>query len=121
MRGRACDARAPGMAPREAHAAGARALVLSAASIGGAIRDSWIPYLVDALEAGLDIISGAHDRLGDNPQLRQAAEACGRRLIDVRTPPPSLPIETGRRRSGKRLLTVEHGRAAVRGEVSKYV
>src|SRR3990167_1493723 len=96
----------PAMAPREAHAAGARALVLSAASIGGAIRDSWIPYLVDALEAGLDIISGAHDRLGDNPQLRQAAEACGRRLIDVRTPPPSLPIATGRRRSGKRLLTV---------------
>ncbi|WP_447758803.1 DUF1611 domain-containing protein [Sphingopyxis fribergensis] len=96
----------PVMAPREAHAAGARALVLSAASIGGAIREAWIPYLVEAIEEGLDIVSGAHDRLGDNPLLDQAAKACGRRLIDVRTPPPGLPIATGRRRSGKRLLTV---------------
>ncbi len=96
----------PVMKPRAAHAAGARALVLSAASIGGAIRDAWIPDLVDALEAGLDIISGAHDRLGENRRLRQAAEAHGRRLIDVRTPPAVLPIATGRRRSGKRLLTV---------------
>lgn len=96
----------PAMTPREAHAAGARALVLSAASIGGAICESWIPDLVDALEAGLDIISGAHDRLGDIARLRQAAKVHSRRLIDVRTPPPGLPIASGRRRSGRRLLTV---------------
>ncbi|WP_447953213.1 DUF1611 domain-containing protein [Sphingopyxis chilensis] len=96
----------PLMAPRVAYAAGARALVLSAASIGGAIRETWIPYLVEALEAGLDLISGAHDRLGDNARLRQVADAHGRRLVDVRTPPRGLPIASGRRRSGKRLLTV---------------
>lgn len=96
----------PVMEPREAYAAGARAIVLSAASIGGAIREAWIPCLVAALEAGLDVISGAHDRLGDNSQLRRAADGRGRRLIDVRTPPPDLPVATGRRRSGKRLLTV---------------
>ena len=96
----------PEMTPREAHAAGARALVLSAASIGGAIREAWLPYLVEALEAGLDLIGGTHDRLGDSPPLRQAAQAHGRRLIDVRVPPPGLPVATGRRRSGKRLLTV---------------
>src|SRR3546814_1840343 len=28
------------------------------------------------------------------------------RLIDVRTPPAGIPVGTGRRRSGKRLLTV---------------
>ena len=49
----------PVMAPREAYAAGARAIVLSAAAIGGAIREAWIPDLVAALAAGLDIISGA--------------------------------------------------------------
>lgn len=96
----------PAMTPREAYAAGARALVLSTASIGGAIRESWLPDLVDALEAGLDIVSGAHDRLGDIAQLRQVAEMHGRRLIDVRTPPSRLPIASGRRRSGRRLLTV---------------
>ncbi|WP_411338597.1 DUF1611 domain-containing protein [Sphingopyxis sp. J-6] len=96
----------PVMRPREAYAAGARALVLAAASIGGAIRPGWIPCLVEALEAGLDIVSGAHDRLADDPRLKRVAEAEGRRLIDVRSPPPGLPIATGRRRSGKRLLTV---------------
>ena len=104
--GAAATLELPAMLPRAAYAAGARALVLSAASIGGAIRESWIGDLVEALEAGLDIISGAHDRLADNARLRQTAEAHGRRLIDVRTPPPGLPIASGRRRSGKRLLTV---------------
>ena len=96
----------PAMHPREARAAGARSLVLAAASIGGAIRPGWIPYLVEALEAGLDIVSGAHDRLSDDPLLKRVAQAKGRRLIDVRTPPTGLPIATGRRRKGKRLLTV---------------
>ena len=96
----------PLMRPRDAHAAGARALVLAAASIGGVIRSAWIPYLIEALEAGLDIISGAHDRLSADPRLRTAAETLGRRLIDVRSPPPGLPIASGRRRTGKRLLTI---------------
>jgi uncharacterized NAD-dependent epimerase/dehydratase family protein len=107
----ACDgARAtlglPVMQPEQAYAAGARALVLAAASIGGVIRPTWIPYLVAALEAGLDIVSGAHDRLSNDPRLRMAAETLGRRLVDIRTPPANLPIGTGRPRSGKRLLTI---------------
>jgi uncharacterized NAD-dependent epimerase/dehydratase family protein len=96
----------PHMHPRVARAAGARALVLGAAAIGGAIRAAWIPYLVEALEAGLDLVSGAHDRLATDPRVREAAERLGRRLVDVRTPPPGLPIATGRRRTGKRLLTI---------------
>ena len=96
----------PLMRPHEAHAAGARAMVLAAASIGGIIRPTWFPYLAEALEAGLDIISGAHDRLSDDPRLSTLADKLGRRLIDVRTPPQGLPIASGRRRSGKRLLTV---------------
>lgn len=96
----------PVMRPRDAHAAGARALVIATASIGGAIRPAWIPCLVEALEAGLDIVSGAHDRLSDNALLKSVSDAKGRRLIDVRSPPPDLPTATGRKRSGKRLLTV---------------
>src|SRR3546814_10337244 len=59
-----------------------------------------------AMEAGLDIVSGLHTRLTSIPALVEAARRTGRRLIDVRTPPPSIPIATGRKRSGKRLLTV---------------
>jgi len=45
-------------------------------------------------------------RLGDLPDVAEAAQLLGRRLIDVRTPPPRIPVGTGRKRSGKRLLTV---------------
>ncbi|CAM5598031.1 hypothetical protein STENM36S_02047 [Streptomyces tendae] len=47
-----------------------------------------------------------HVRLAELAPLREAALRLGRRLIDVRTPPRGLPIAKGRRRPGKRLLTV---------------
>jgi uncharacterized NAD-dependent epimerase/dehydratase family protein len=96
----------PAMRPVEAHAAGARALVIGVANEGGIILPSWIPLLVEALEAGLDLVSGLHVALGDIPELHATATALGRRLIDVRRPPVHLPVGTGQRRAGKRLLTV---------------
>jgi uncharacterized NAD-dependent epimerase/dehydratase family protein len=47
-----------------------------------------------------------HTRLADIAPLKAGAAQNGRRLIDVRRPPPNIPIATGRKRSGKRLLTV---------------
>lgn len=96
----------PRLAPREAYAKGARGLVISVANTGGIIASSWVPLLVEALEAGLDLISGLHVKLRDVPQLQAAAARAGRRLIDVRVPPPHIPIASGRKRAGKRLLTV---------------
>ena len=94
------------LTPEEAHARGAKAIVIGVANIGGILDAGWIPPLKRALAAGLDIISGMHAPLGDVAELRIAARRFDRRLIDVRTPPPNLPIATGRKRSGKRLLTV---------------
>jgi uncharacterized NAD-dependent epimerase/dehydratase family protein len=96
----------PRLSPKEARARGARALLIGVANIGGYISEPWIPSLLDALESGLDIVSGMHTKLSDNPALRAAADRRGRRLIDVRTPPANIPVASGRRRSGKRLLTV---------------
>ncbi|HVN46618.1 MAG TPA: DUF1611 domain-containing protein [Steroidobacteraceae bacterium] len=96
----------PRLNPREAYALGARSLVIGVANTGGVIGATWVPLLIEALEAGLHLVSGLHARLCDVPQLREAAERCGRRLIDVRVPPASIPVGTGRRRPGKRLLTV---------------
>lgn len=96
----------PYLDPASAYRAGARSLVIGVASIGGAIDDRWIDYLVRALEAGLDIVSGAHKRLRDCPTLKKAADRLGRSLIDIRVPPPGIPVATGRKRTGKRLLTV---------------
>ena len=96
----------PRLTPKEARARGARSLLIGVANSGGIISESWMPSLLDALESGLDIVSGMHTKLNDTPQLKSAAERRGRRLIDVRIPPRNIPLATGRKRSGKRLLTV---------------
>ena len=96
----------PFLRPAEARARGARALVIGVANAGGRIVESWIPEIVEALEAGLDVVSGMHAKLEDVPRIRAAAESSGQRLIDVRRPPRGIPTATGRKRSGLRLLTV---------------
>jgi D-glutamate N-acetyltransferase len=96
----------PPLTPAEAVRAGARSLVIGVANSGGFIGEAWIPALLDALQSGLDLVSGLHARLANVPELRGAAERLGRRLIDVRVPPADIPIGTGIKRRGKRLLTV---------------
>lgn len=96
----------PQLTPAQARAMGARSLVIGVANVGGRIVDAWIPALLSALEAGLDIVSGMHTRLEQTAEVRRAAERHNRRLIDVRTPPSGIPVASGRKRTGKRLLTV---------------
>ena len=96
----------PLLTPAQAVAKGARSLVIGIANEGGFIAETWMSALLKALDAGLDVISGMHTRLRDVPALNAAAMRNGRRLIDVRRPPRNIPIATGRKRSGKRLLTL---------------
>ncbi|PTU33088.1 DUF1611 domain-containing protein [Stenotrophobium rhamnosiphilum] len=96
----------PDMTPAAAAIAGAGSLVIGVAPKGGQIAENWIPTLRLAIDAGLDIVSGMHDSLEDIPGLAEAAKARGVRLINVRNPPLDLPTGTGRKRTGKRLLTV---------------
>jgi uncharacterized NAD-dependent epimerase/dehydratase family protein len=96
----------PSLAPDTAVARGARAVVIGVANVGGHIPESWVAALVQCVGAGLDVISGMHTRLATLPALREAAARHGRRLIDIRVPPEGIPIASGRKRSGRRLLTV---------------
>ncbi len=96
----------PFLAPAAAFAKGARALVIGVASPGGQIPFAWTHALMAALEAGLDIVSGMHTPLASIEGLRDAAAHHGRQLHDVRVPPRNIAVATGRKRSGKRLLTV---------------
>src|SRR5262249_56993932 len=66
----------------------------------------WLDDLEAALEAGLDAVSGMHTRLGSFERLKRAAERGRARLVDVRTPATPIPVASGRKRSGKRVLTV---------------
>ncbi|MBS0364852.1 MAG: DUF1611 domain-containing protein [Proteobacteria bacterium] len=105
--GCSADLGLPSLSPRAAHAAGARLLIVGIANVGGLIAAHWLPSLLEALEAGLDLAAGLHHRLADVPALAQAAARLGRRLYDVRQPQPGqTPMATGRKRQGRRLLTV---------------
>lgn len=104
--GCAVDAGLPEMDVATAVASGAKSLILGVAPVGGRIQDSWIETMRRAARAGLDIVAGMHSRLAAVPGLAAAAADGGAKLVDVRVPPPGIPIGTGRKRTGLRLLTV---------------
>ena len=96
----------PRMTPAEAAARGARSMVIGVANAGGVIPDAWLGPILQAMEAGLDIVSGMHARMEEIGCLRDTATSLGRRLIDVRQPPAGIKVASGQPRSGKRLLTI---------------
>lgn len=89
-----------------AYAAGARTLILGIANAGGKLGEDLVQDALAAMEAGLDIASGLHQRLKDEARLVEAATRLGRVLHDVRDPRPDIPVGNGRKRAGNRLLTV---------------
>ncbi len=86
-------------------AAGVKTSIVGVAPRGGVIPEAWLEYLAGLARAGINLAAGLHVRLADLPGL---AAAAGTRsaLIDCRIPPQGIPIATGRKRSGRRLLTV---------------
>lgn len=89
-----------------AYAGGARTLVLGIANAGGKLGEDLVRDALAAMEAGLDIASGLHQRLKDEPQLVETAKRLGRTLHDVRDPRADIPVGNGKKRAGNRLLTV---------------
>jgi uncharacterized NAD-dependent epimerase/dehydratase family protein len=101
----------PEMPPAEAHAAGARSMVVGVVNAGGVLPEAWVDDLVAALEAGLDLVAGMHDRLRDvevpgGGTLGEVAAGLGRRLTDLRVPDRRFATGKGDRRPGKRVLAV---------------
>jgi len=96
----------PRLSPAEAARQGAGSIVVGVAPTGGVLPDYWQDDLEAALIAGLDAVSGLHTRLTSLPRLVRAAERSGVRLVDVRNPPAAYPVGSGRKRTGRRVLTV---------------
>lgn len=90
----------------EAKAKGARTLVVGVVNAGGVLPDHWIGVIVAAIEAGLDVASGLHTRLGSVPAIAEVALRHGRHLFDVRHTDQHFATGKGVKRSGRRLLTV---------------
>jgi len=69
-------------------ALGASAVLIGIAPMGGQLPPEWRGWLKAALERGLEIWSGLHTFIGDDPELGSLARAQGVRILDVRKPPP---------------------------------
>ena len=100
------DLKLPDMTVEQAAAADVKTVIVGVANRGGVIGETWIAPLKRALELGLDLASGLHKRLSDMPALAEAAKKHGRQLFDVRHPTRDFAVGTGRKRRGKRMLTV---------------
>ncbi|MGZ8245588.1 N-acetyltransferase DgcN [Methylomagnum sp.] len=100
------DVGLPDLTVADAVAQGAKTLIVGVANRGGQVSEGWVRGLRLALESGLDIANGLHHRLTGIPELADTAARLGRRLIDVRHPGGRIEVGTGRKRTGKRLLTV---------------
>lgn len=96
----------PDMTIQQAIDAGAKTLVVGVANRGGRISEKWNAAFEGALAGGMDIASGLHNLLGDNPRLVELAAQHGQSLFDVRIPQQEFPIASGKKRTGKRCLAV---------------
>jgi len=75
---------------------GATAVMVGIAPAGGRLPDEWKEWLRTAIDKKLEIWSGLHTFIGDDPELGPLARAKGVRIFDARKPPPNLPIADGR-------------------------
>ncbi|HOY61738.1 MAG: hypothetical protein BWY28_02862 [bacterium ADurb.Bin236] len=63
-------------------------MVIGVAPDGGMLPDALRPVVAAALKMGINVDSGLHQMLGDDPEFRAAAESSGARVRDVRRPKP---------------------------------
>jgi len=81
------------------------ALLIGIAPTGGRLPETWRSIILAAIEAGLDVLSGLHTFIGDDPEFAAAAEARGTVIVDYRRPPERLETAVGRRHDrGKRVI-----------------
>ena len=83
----------------------ATALLIGIAPTGGRLPASWRRTILEAIGAGLDVLSGLHVFLADDPGLAEAARQAGTRIVDFRRPPEREETAVGRRHlPGKRVI-----------------
>ncbi|GJE03936.1 N-acetyltransferase DgcN [Methylobacterium isbiliense] len=104
--GCAADLGLPDLSIAQGVEKGARTLIVGVVNAGGVLPDHWIATIVAAIEAGLDVASGLHTRLGSVPAIAEAAARTGRQLHDVRHSDQRFDTGKGTKRPGRRLLTV---------------
>jgi uncharacterized NAD-dependent epimerase/dehydratase family protein len=69
--------------------------LVGVALAGGRLPPEWRKLLKESIRGGLDVESGMHEFLADDPELAALAREHGVELRDVRRPPSDLSVPTG--------------------------
>jgi uncharacterized NAD-dependent epimerase/dehydratase family protein len=72
------------------------ALLLGVATPGGWMPEHWRAWIVESIEAGLDVVNGLHTFLRDDPALVELAREKEVELWDVRDVPDDIPLFSGK-------------------------
>jgi uncharacterized NAD-dependent epimerase/dehydratase family protein len=96
----------PDMNFAQAREKGADTMVIGTANAGGVMAPETVADVITALNAGLNVVAGLHQKLRDNPYIVAAARRNGRVLYDARDFTRNIPVGNGRKRAGRRLLTI---------------
>jgi uncharacterized NAD-dependent epimerase/dehydratase family protein len=62
----------------------ANTLMIGIAPSGGRIPPAWKAIILEALKGGMDVVSGLHEFISDDPEFAAAAKKSGASIIDVR-------------------------------------
>jgi uncharacterized NAD-dependent epimerase/dehydratase family protein len=93
----ALDSKVPIVASfQEARAFEPNAVLVGVATEGGRLPPQMRRTLLEAIDAGLEIVSGLHEFLVDDPEIVERAQRSGSRLWDVRRPPTAVPLFSGK-------------------------
>ncbi len=70
-------------------------LIVGISPVGGMLPESYRKIIIEAIDHGLNIWSGLHIFLSNDPDISRRAESRGVKIIDFRKPPRDLKIWSG--------------------------
>ncbi len=97
------------------------AVLVGIAPRGGRLPDEWRGWLETAIDRGLEIWSGLHTHLSEDPDLAARARKRGVRIFDLRKPPEHLPVSNGRARNVDALVVLAVGSDCNSGKMTAMI
>ena len=94
------------------------ALLIGIAPTGGKLPPAWRRAILDSIAAGLDILSGLHTLIGDDPEFAAAARDAGVEIVDYRRPPSREETAVGRAHGPGKHVILTVGTDCASGKMS---
>ena len=83
----------------------ATALLIGIAPTGGKLPQAWRDTILAAIQARLEVLSGLHTMIGDDPEFAAAARVAGTSIVDYRRQPEREETSVGRlHEPGKKVI-----------------